>query len=286
MRIVRCALAGLVLVLAACEPADTGGGGGVGGKLAFIRDGALVVSLDSGDQERDLTDPNTSADPALSPTGQTVAFAFAVGGDLTVTSLQTVPFAGDVRTPVATPNSGQSFSQPAWSKDGSTIVFVDTEGADTQLMTVPATGGSAPTPVAPTLTDLHFPAYLDDHTLLVSKGASLELETLDLTTLALTDLGISSPSRGAVSTDGSKIAYSRVDATTQVVVRDLATGAETPVASTGFGDFNPTFAPDDTFVAFDAKGPSDSSPKIYAAKTDGTGGTLLLQSGHQASWSP
>ncbi len=289
MRIARLALVAAVLALVACEPADSGGGGGgVGGKLAFIRSGMLVVSLDSGDQERDLTDQNTSTDPALSRNGQTVAFAYAEGGDLGTTTIETVPFSGSTRTPVASPAAGQSFSQPAWSPDGSTLVFLDTEGATTTLMTVPSAGGTpaALSPAPQTSENLAFPTYIDQQTLLVSVGTSLELETLNLTSGVLTDLGVSSPSRAAVSPDGSKIAYAKSGTTLHIVLRDLNSGTETPLAQTDSDDLNPAFAPDGTLVAFDTKGQNASSPQIYDVKADGSAGTMLLQSGQEVSWGP
>lgn len=271
-----------------CEPADTGGGAGIGGKIAYLRTGGLATAQDSGDGEKLLTDANTSAEPALSPNGQTVAFAFSAAHDENARELDLVPVGGGQRTSLATPPAGTTYGSPTWSRDSTVIVFVATSGADSELLKV-AAGGGAPEPVAGGHKDLHFPAFIDANTLLVSQGAGLALQSLDLTTGLLKSLDASSPSRAAVSPDGKKIAYAKEGATTRIYVRDLAGGIEVALATTTFGDTKPAFAPDGTFVAFDAKGPNESGPKIYAAKvtlTGDPGGTVLLQSGSDVSWSP
>jgi hypothetical protein len=69
------------------------------------------------------------------------------------------------------------------------------------------------------------------------------------------------------------------------VVRRLSDGLETPLASTGDGDVNPAFAPDGLFVGFQSKSPTGLQPLLYAAKADGTGSPVLLQSGTELAWS-
>jgi Tol biopolymer transport system component len=273
-----------VLLLCACEPLDEGGGAGIGGRIAFVRDGILVTSADSGDGELLITDPGTSADPVLSANGQSVVFAFHPSRDLAASGLYRVASSGGTPERLIDPPMGTGFSAPAFSPDGQTIAFVATTGADSEVWTVPASGGSG-APVKGGHKDLRFPAWLDARTLIVSKGAGLALHRLDLGTGALTPVGVASRSRAAISPDGLRIAYA-ASSPLAIRVRDIASGAETSIATTGNGDANPAFSPDGRFVAFDAKGASEATPKIYAAHADGTPGVVLLQTGNSVSWGP
>lgn len=269
------------LVLMGCEPLDGGGGGGIGGRLALIRNGALVVSLDDGNGERTITMEHTSAQPALSPTGATVAFAYSDSGDPGARGIYSVGYAAStILEALAQPATGETFSSPTWSPDGSSVVFVSTLGTDATLKRVSSTGGE-PEDVAPGVADVKFPAFLDANTLVVVHGAGNAVKTLDLTTGVLTDLGITTDSRVAVAPGGNRIAYSQPNSTgSGIVVRDLATGVETEVGTSGGLDRMPAFSFDGSLVAFEA------SDLIYAASADGFGGVTLLQSGSDVSWAP
>lgn len=273
-----------VALLCACEPLDLGGGAGVGGRLAFVRDGALVTSQDSGDGELIITDPGTSDAPALSPNGQTVAFAYSAAKDENARGLFRVASFGGTPEAIIEPSPGTSFGEPSWSPDGAAIAFTATTGGDTEILLVPSSGGSAQS-ISGSHRDLHFPVFLDSSTLVVSKGSGLELHKLEIASGQLTSLGVSSPSRAAVSPSGTKLAYAKNSGMNRIFVLDLATNTETALATTGYGDANPAFAPGGAYVAFDAKGPLESQPKIYAAPSDGTGTTVLLQTGASAAWS-
>ncbi|MFM2153028.1 MAG: hypothetical protein RL199_1463, partial [Pseudomonadota bacterium] len=154
----RIGMVALGLFVAACEPLDSGGGAGVGGRLAFVRDGALVTSLDSGDGERTVTDIGTSAEPALSPNGQSVVFAYSAAKDERARGLQTVAFGGEQLALLAAPPAGTSYGSPVFSPDGTTVVFAATDGIDSRLYRVDV-GGGAPVPVARTEGDLRFPSF-------------------------------------------------------------------------------------------------------------------------------
>jgi Tol biopolymer transport system component len=288
MRRARIALFAPALLLCACEPLDQGGGAGVGGRIAFLRDGALVTSQDSGDGELIITDPGTSGAPALTSNGQTVIFPYAANKDENARGLFRVSSSGGTPEELVAAPAGTTFDAPSLSKDGQKIAFVATTTSDgaSRIWIAPASGGTpAPAAGSDANGDLRFPAWLDADTLLVSKGAANALHKLDLAIGALTDLGLASASRAAASPDGKRIAYAK-GSPAAIVVRDLATGVETTLASTGRGDNNPAFSPEGTLVAFDAKGQGEAQAKVYAASADGTGTVALLQTGAQAAWSP
>lgn len=264
------------LALVGCEPLDGGGGGGIGGQLAFIRNGALVISADDGSGERTLTDINTSSSPALSPTGGTIAFAFSSAGDLT-RGIYTIVTAGStVLEPIATPSSTATFSSPAWSPDGTQLVFVSTDNARSTLYTVSSTGGETPAALAPSLVGARYPAYLDSSTLVVVHGE--EIKTLDLDSGKTMSLGTKTTSRVAVAPGGERIAY--VTTSGDLVVRTLATGEETGLAAASRTATLPAFSFDGSLVAFDMGG------LIYATAANGLGVLDILQSGAEVSWSP
>jgi len=281
-KVMRGGLALGALILAACEPADAGGGAGVGGRFAFVRDGALVASLDSGEDERTLTDRSTSAEPALTPNGQTIVFAYSASGDDRSRGLATVTFSGEGLATLAAPPNGSSYGKPAIGPDGTTVVFTSTDGIASRLWRVSLDGGS-PTAIAPSENDLHAPAFLDASRLVVLRGTTLA--AADLTSGAVVPLGVRSSSRPAASPDGTLVAYAAPSSPSRIVVRRLSDGSETLLAATGSDDTNPVFSPDGVWVGFESKSPGGQQPLVYAARADGTGTPLLLQSGADLAWS-
>jgi Tol biopolymer transport system component len=138
-------------------------------------------------------------------------------------------------------------------------------------------------PVARTESDLRFPAFRSAGELVVLKGQTLALVSLSAGTV--TSLGVTSISRPAVSPDGEFLAYATATSPSRIVVRRLSDGTETRLATTGDGDVKPAFSPDGLFVGFESKSPTGLQPLLYAAKVDGTGTPVFLQSGSELAWS-
>lgn len=270
-----CAL-GLGLALTACEPPDEGGGAGVGGRLAFIRSGALVVSMADGSAERNVTYPDTSSSPALSPSGQTIAFLYSPHGS--TPALYRIGFSGDEPELVLEPEAGETFASPAWMPNGSTLLLVSRTAAGTKLIEVSAQDGSAQT-LLPSLTDVQTVSVLSSNEVLVTLGVERELALVTLSTGAVETLGITTESRPSAFMGGRRIAYSAGDGTIRVM--DLTTYEEVSLATSGRGDRNPVFAETDgSVVAFEA------ANRLYAAFADGTDAAVPLQDGTQVTWAP
>jgi TolB protein len=149
-----------VAALAACEPIDlTGGGGGTGGGafskgFVFVRNdtaGRNVYAVDdSGDANSplQLTQAGSAYEPAVSPTGKLVAFAYRPAGAST-SEIRTVPTTGQGQASTVISNSSTScpgctrFRNPTFSPDGNTIVFTLDKGGYSQLARIDTAGTAA-----------------------------------------------------------------------------------------------------------------------------------------------
>lgn len=269
-----CAL-GLGLALTACEPPDEGGGAGIDGRLAFIRSGALVVSMADGSAERNVTYSNSSSSPALSPNGQTIAFLYSPDGS--TPALYRVAFSGEEPEPVLAPGAGETFSSPAWMPNGSTLLVVSRTASGTKLLEVSQDRTSRP--LLPSLTDVQTVSVLNSNEVLVTQGVERELALVTLSTGAVETLGITTDSRPSAFMGGRRIAYGADDGTIRVL--DLTTREEVSLATSGRGDRNPVFVETDgSVVAFEA------ANRLYAAFADGTDSAVPLQDGTQVTWAP
>jgi Tol biopolymer transport system component len=108
-----------------------------------------------------------------------------------------------------------------------------------------------------------------------------EVKRLDVATGALTGTGAATSGRVAVSPDGTRIAYAK---DSLIFVRNLQTGDEVSVATSGNGDRNPCFSYEGSLVGYEAGSP----PILYQAKADGTGDVEPLQGARSThcSWGP
>lgn len=274
---------GLGGALAACEPADlmAGGGGGVGGKLAFVRDGALVLSDDAAAGEQVLTDSETSAQPAFSSNGQELVFGFHEAGG-TDDAIDRIALTGLSQSTLAAPPAGTSYGSPDYSADDASVVFEAVTGADSVLMQVALDGGTPETLAGSE--GLRQPVTLDAARVLALRDG--QLVTFEVSTGVVTELGIATSARAAVSADGSRIAYVKDGTPDRIAVRSAADtdGTTEVLVAMALGDATrPAFSPEGDLVAFDTGG---ASPQLYAGNADGTGLPTLLQSGGQVAWAP
>lgn len=272
-------VAALVVAVAGCEPLDTGGGGGAGddGNFAFIEDGRLVSVGADATGRAFYTDNGTFAgDPAMSPNGQSIAFAYSAANDETATSIYVVArnAAGSTAQLIAEPASGESFRSPAWDRSSSTIYFVSSG----KVYRVASAGGSEPEQVASSISNAKYVSVIDASSLLVmtTTGALSKVAIADGASTAITS-SASKDSRPAVSADGKQVAYA--NAAGAIVVRDLTAGSETPMPSGSSVDAHPTFSPDGTFIAFESGG------AILRTETSGTKNReMLFSKGSMPSW--
>lgn len=148
-----------VAALAACGPIDVdfGGGGGTGGGsfskgFAFVRNDTtgrnVYVVDDAGDANSplQLTQAGGAYEPAVSPTGKLVAFAYRSGS---TAEIRTVPTTGtgQASTIVSTSSTQcpgcSRFRNPTFSPDGGSIVFTLDRGGYSELARIDTTGTSA-----------------------------------------------------------------------------------------------------------------------------------------------
>ena len=138
--------------------------------LAFVKTDGHIYTKGSSTEQQETN--GTDSDPAISPNGQKLAFTSLVSGHyhLFVITL------GGTGIPTATQlTSGTNDeAQPTWSPDGSTILYVQSNG----LWKIPAAGGTATQVV--TATNAQNPSYSPDGTKIVyatSGGALVETDS-------------------------------------------------------------------------------------------------------------
>jgi hypothetical protein len=144
------------------------------GRLAYEQDGRLAV-VEPGGAPRRLDLPGTAGDPAWSPDGARIAFSAADGS-------------GNVDVHVLTVANGQALrvtdhpaadDAPAWSPDGSRLAFVSARDGNPEVYVV-GSGGGEPTRVTTTPAAEASPDWSPDGTRLVfERDGRLVIAALD-----------------------------------------------------------------------------------------------------------
>jgi len=192
-----------LLVLSACGPNDTGGGGGTTSGfargIAYVSGGDIWVA-DASDFQSSaqmLTSSGADSEPALTRDGHTVAFVRSDPSGSS--SIDSIASSGGTEEVLVQPAS-HSYAGLGWSPDGSTLYFA-MDGAIWMVIS----DGTGLMQMGPT-GQFSSPSVANDGTLWAfdaSSGAFSKISGGQAT------LGFSAPTavRGAISPSGSALAY-------------------------------------------------------------------------------
>lgn len=204
--------------------------------------------------------PHFATDPAISPDGETVCFAYQ--GDL-----WTVPFAGGMAKRI-TASEAREYG-PCWSPDGSSIAFNANREGQTWVYQMPATGGAAKPVSKESMSVCDW--FADSKSLLCTKstatwGASLFKQSLDGSRpLLIAEIG---DYFSSLSPDNKKIIFNRKGEAFREAYTgstsgdlweyDIDTKVYTRLTDTDFTERYPRYAPHSNSVFFCA-----SDGKVY-----------------------
>jgi TolB protein len=223
-------------------------------------------------------------DPAPSPDGSTLAFASE--GWLWLLDLET-------RVASQLTDGGAMDSRPRWSPDGSELVFVRDDGANTWIVVKDLATGTESVAVDTDAIELD-PSFGPDGSIWYASGreGSIGIWRLDRATGESTRTPSSGrvSRRPQVSPDNRSLLFKQ--AVDQIVVRDLATG-ENRVVFQGriMSQMEPALSPDGARVAFAAPQAHGDGWELRLASLDRPGSTMLLMGGGDRlplapAWSP
>jgi len=189
----------------------------------------------------------------------------------------------DVETGVATQltDGGAMDSRPKWSPDGSELVFLRDDGADTWIVVKDLATGEESVAVDTDAIELD-PSFAPDGSIWYASGREgpIEIWRLD----RATGESIREPSSGRVSrrpqmaTDSTSLLFKQ--AVDEIVLRDLTT-AEERVVFEGqiMSQMEPALSPDGTRVAFAVPQAHGDGWELRVASLDRTSSTMLLAGG-------
>jgi TolB protein len=295
---VKVSLAALLVAFAGANFAPTAHGAlpGTNGKIAFasdregfccdvngnnlrdiyLLDGATTTKLPT-DDGRYPPGPHSAFAPAWSPDGKKISFA---GYDGLI--LMTVNEDGTDLREWAQGIHG--FDSPSWSPDGGKIVFerlvefcvAPDECGYTQsdLDVLDTSSGDIRQLVESDRVSDSGPAWSPDGSRIAYSGINMIAADGSCLPPCMTSSLYAGFSGGYPnwSSDGSKLVFSRFMtgmSTSEIFVRDLATGVETRLTNNTVNENNPAWSPDGTKVVFDRG--SYPSREIFVMNADGSG---------------
>ncbi|MGY0057358.1 amidohydrolase family protein [Streptomyces sp. LZ34] len=234
--------------------------------------------------------------PSLSPDGERIAFAAL--GDIWIAPVN--PGKGKDKTPKAVVSDGHLNTDPAWSPDGSTLVYVSDRGGAADLWTYDIAGGTTRR-----LTDLQDaaagPAFSPDGANVAFGLGSGTLHTVDVATGAVRKVAgpLNAPGRPTFSADGGKLSLAALVPVTpryregfnRVLTVDLTSGEahyDDPVPGKSLAnriDAGPVHSPDGKHTAYIVAGTLHLSALDSAGRPTGTARELNGETADAPSWS-
>ncbi|KAK1183036.1 amidohydrolase family protein [Streptomyces sp. NBS 14/10] len=234
--------------------------------------------------------------PSLSPDGERIAFAAL--GDIWIAPVN--PPRGKGAAPKAVVSDGHLNTDPAWSPDGSTLVYVSDRGGAADLWAYDIADGTTRR-----LTDLQDaasgPAFSPDGASVAFGLGAGTLHTVDVATGAVRKVAgpLNSPGRPTFSADGRKLSLAALAPVTaryregfnRVLTVDLASGEahyDDPVPGKSLVnriDAGPVHSPDGKHTAYIVGGTLHLSALDAAGRPTGTARRLNDETADAPSWS-
>ena len=225
---------------------------------------------------------STNLNPAFSPDGKRLAYA--AQGDPSVDPflhLYVLDLVSGVSTQLT--NVAATDSTPAWSPDGTTLVFYrNTLVAHFGLFTIPASGGVAV--AVPNSTDLSYASYLPSGHELLACHTNQTRTSVALVTVRTDGTGraVISGTSGAcgspaLSPDGHRVAFARLvgSENEEIAVVPLAGGIPVTLARPGQLNGGLAWSPHMDAILFTHVVIVDNQPMEWATNTTGTGAGLV-----------
>jgi WD40-like Beta Propeller Repeat len=254
------AAAALALTGAAAGPA-VAAFPGVNGKIAFSRDGQIVVK-DAGDLTggSPLTSTGDNQDPAWSPDGLKIAFVSDRTGSYQVWTMN-----ADGSNEVQLTSESGDTEAPAWSPDGARIAYGVGNGTDDDVV-VRTVGHGFRLVVAGGAQDQDLPVFTaDGNRVIFNDDAVGGLSIVGATGAGRANF-LSDAAQADISPDGGRIVVRRTDIERLQVVNADGSGG-TPILD--YPATRPVWSPDGTRIIFHRSGFMGPASHLYVIPSGG-----------------